>query len=106
MSDLARQLAEDKALRDAARAVVDADITFLKEEYSPSALGSRMAGGAGDVFDQAVAVADDNKGVLATLVGAVALWFARNPILSLIEAPEDGEASEPETDDGRLGEEN
>lgn len=91
MKDLELQLAQDRALRDAAKAVVQADIAFLKEDFAPSALTSRMAGGATEVFDHAKDIAEDNKGILGTLVAAVILWFARNPILDLLARDKDDE---------------
>ena len=40
----------------------------------------RIAGGASEVYEEAMEVAVDNKGVLAAIVGALLLWFAREPI--------------------------
>ena len=95
MKDLELQLAQDRALRDAAKAVVQADIAFLKEGFAPSALTSRMADGASEIFDHAKDVASDRKGILATLLGAVILWFARNPILDLLNGdPDNAEGGE------------
>lgn len=88
MKDLELRLAEDKALRDAAKAVVQADVTFLKEDFTPGALKHRMADGASEIFDHAKDVADDNKGILGTLLAAIVIWFARNPVLSLLD-PQD-----------------
>ena len=100
MSRLERQLREDKALRDAALALVRADLAHLRGDFGAKSIGARfvdrMTEGAVDVFEEAVEVADDHKGVLATLLAAVVLWFARNPILSLFET---GDESEPEDED-------
>ena len=83
------RMREDRMMRDAALALVKADISHLKADYSAKGLGSRfasrMAEGATEVFEGAVDVADDNKGVLATLIAAVILWFARNPIMALFD---------------------
>jgi len=90
---LSRQLREDKALRDAALALVKADLAHLRGDLTGKSLGARfvdrMSEGAVDVFEDAVEVADDHKGVLATLLAAVVLWFARNPILSLFDDRDD-----------------
>lgn len=92
---LERQLVEDRALRDAALALVKADIAHLRTDMSAKGIGSRfadrMSEGAVDVFEEAVEVADNNRGVLATLVAAVLIWFARNPIMALFDESEDGE---------------
>ena len=88
-SRLERQMLEDRALRNAARALVQADVEHLKADLKGKSIGSRVADrmteGAVDVFEEAVEVAEDNKGVLATLIAAVVLWFTRNPIMSLFD---------------------
>ena len=100
MTSLKRQLLEDRALRDAALALVRADIAHLKGDFGAKSMGARfvdrISEGAVDVFEEAVDVAEDNKGVLATLIAAVILWFARNPILALLD---DDPAEPDERDD-------
>ncbi|MFZ1742179.1 MAG: hypothetical protein WAT93_04955 [Pontixanthobacter sp.] len=95
---------ESRALRDAALALVQADIAHLKGDFSGKSVGSRIADrlseGAVDVFEEAVEVADDNKGVLITLLAAVAVWFARNPILDLFS--DSGADNEEHDDESRL----
>ena len=99
MTSLKRQLLEDRALRDAALALVRADIAHLKGDFGAKSMGARfvdrISEGAVDVFEEAVDVAEDNKGVLATLIAAVILWFARNPILALL----DDDPAEPDERD-------
>ncbi len=112
MSDnLEFQLIEDRMVRNAAKAVLRADIAHIKADLRGKGLGARVGDrvteGAVDVLEQATALADDNKGVLATLVAAVVIWFARNPILDLFDAgetglhPDDGELADQY--DGRTG---
>lgn len=83
-----RQLNEDRALRDAARALVDADVAHLKQDLSGKSLGERLVSGVGDgakaVFQTAGDAANNNRGVLAALIGAIVIWFARNPIGELL----------------------
>jgi hypothetical protein len=85
---LERTMREDRMLRDAARALVDADVANLRaslaERSIPTRIKDRVGEGASDVLDEAVAVAEDHKGVIATLIAAIILWFARNPILDLL----------------------
>ena len=102
MSDLKRQMLEDRAVRNAAKALIDADVAHVKNTFSGPSLTERAATnlneGAREVFDKASAAANDHKGILAALIGAVLIWFARNPILSLFEMDEeegDGEQSTP-----------
>ena len=78
------RLVADRHLRDAARAVVQADIANLRADLSAKSIGERaldrIAEGASEVYEEAIEVASDNKGALAAIVAALVLWFARNPI--------------------------
>ena len=82
------KMLEDKRLRDAARALVTADIENLKSDLAvkgPGArLADRLAEGASDVYDEALDVARDHKGALAAIAAAMILWFARNPVLATL----------------------
>ncbi|WP_394728207.1 hypothetical protein [Altererythrobacter sp. GH1-8] len=97
MSDLKQQMLEDRAVRNAAKALLDADMAHVKNTFSGPSLTERAAAnlndGAREVFDKASAAANDHKGILAALVGAVLIWFARNPILSLFEDAGEGSDS-------------
>ena len=77
-------LLADRHLRDAARALVEADIANIRADLDARGIGGRVvdriAGGASEVYEEAMEVAVDNKGVLAAIVGALLLWFAREPI--------------------------
>lgn len=87
MTRLPQQFIEDRALRDAARDVFKADIEHARMSISgkgiASRVGSRVGDGAKDVFEVAKVHADDNRGILAALIGAIVLFFARAPILEL-----------------------
>jgi hypothetical protein len=100
---LEREMREDRLLRDAARALVEADIAQLKaslaERSIPERIGDRIGEGANDVLDEAVAVADENKGVVATLVAAIILWFARHPLIDLILGEDQRKAERERADD-------
>ncbi|MEX0342721.1 MAG: hypothetical protein AB3N06_09045 [Erythrobacter sp.] len=97
MSDRRTRMIEDQYLRDSARALVEADIEHLKSDFANKTLGERaidrMREGATDLYEEAIDVAEDNKGALAALVAAIVVWFARNPILEVF-----GLAAEPEDD--------
>ena len=92
-----QQVIEDRHLRDAARALVEADIANLRADIAAKGIKERaldrVAEGASDVYDEAMEVAADNKGALAAIVAALVLWFARHPILEAVfgkdEADED-----------------
>ncbi|MBX7457273.1 hypothetical protein K3152_03350 [Qipengyuania sp. 1NDH17] len=102
MSDRKTRMLEDKYLRDSARALVDADIKHLKADLAHKGVGDRIMDrakeGALDLYEEAIEVAEDNKGALAALLAAVAVWFARNPLLSLL-------GLEPDEADGEWDEE-
>jgi hypothetical protein len=97
MSHLPPQFIVDRALRDAARAVLTDDIERLRANLSEEGIASRVSSGvtstisgrirtgARDVLAQAKAQAGDHKGVLAVLLGAILLWIARGPILDWID---------------------
>lgn len=94
MTRLPARFVEDRALRDAARAVLAEDIERLQGNLGEqgiasrfssgvtSSISTRIRSGARDVLDQVTTQAGDNRGVLALLVGAIILWFARAPILA------------------------
>ena len=115
MSPPPTRFIEDRALRDAARAVLEEDIARLRASLGEqgvasrvtssvgSTVTSRIRAGASDVLEGAKQRASDNPGVLALLVGAILLWLMRGPLLALIEAQTDG-GSDAQTDDNQTGE--
>lgn len=88
MSDLRARMIEDRYLRNSARALVKADIDNLRTGLSQKGLGARAMdkakSSAVEIYDEALELADDNRGALAALIAAVLVWFARNPILELL----------------------
>ena len=87
-ADLERQLREDRMLRDAARAMVEADVAHLRASLAgrsiPSRIADRIGEGASDAMDEAAEIADQHKGLIAAGVAALTLWFARHPLLALL----------------------
>lgn len=87
MSDLRARMIEDRYLRDSAKALLEADVDHLKNAFAQRGLAGRaldsVREGAVGIYEEAVEVAEDNKGALFALIAAVVVWFARNPILSL-----------------------
>ncbi len=82
------RMVEDRHLRDAARALVEADIDNLRADLSAKGIKERavdrITEGASEVYEEAIEVAADHKGALAAIVAALALWFARHPILEAL----------------------
>jgi hypothetical protein len=106
MTPLPDRFIEDRALRDAARAVLADDLARVRENLSEQGLASRVSSsvsstitgrlraGARDVLAQAQAQAGDHKGVLALLIGALILFFARGPILDWLDDREEAEEAD------------
>ena len=106
MNDRRARMIEDRYLRDSAKALVEADFDHLKNSFSQRGLTERaidkVREGAVDIYEEAVEVAEDNKGALAALVAAVIVWFARNPILSAFGLGD--EADDADDEEGRITE--
>jgi hypothetical protein len=111
VSNAEQKLAEDKALRDSALAVFQADLRFIREDLSARSVAGRIADRLGDsaldMVDEAVDYAEHNKGRVAAAVTAAIVWFARTPILHGIshlfglddDAPELDDKSDRSDDD-------
>lgn len=100
MSDqLERQLIEDRRMRDAARALVDADLANLRANYAARGLSERvkhhLTEGAADVIDEAVALTEEHKGAAATLAAALVLWITRHPLMDLLTNSDPAAEHEP-----------
>ncbi len=98
MSAAEERMIADRLLRDAALTLVKADVGYIKSDVAERGIGGRISDraseGTVDLLEQAVELADDNRGALAALIGAVVLWFARNPIIDLLFGQE-GEDDAP-----------
>ena len=85
MSRAQDDLLRDRALRDAAWEVVAQDVSWLQADLERRSVGGRvidrLGEGAKTVAGKAGKAAGKNRGVIALVVGAVALWLARAPIL-------------------------
>ena len=86
MSGIEDRLADYKSLRDSSRKVLMADIDHARATFSAKGLSSRYLGGvaegARDVFEVAKVQTVDNRGIIAIVLGALALWFGREPLLA------------------------
>lgn len=104
MSEIERRMIEDRTLRDAALALVKADVAHLQADLNARSVGTRLLDRvterASDVLDEASNLAKDNHGVLLALLAAVVLWFSRNPLIALFSGRDDGDDAEP--DDAEL----
>lgn len=97
MTLLPPRFIEDRAMRDAARAVLTEDVERLRDSLSQEGIASRLSSGvsttlstrfrdgARDVLSQIREQAGEHKGLIALLVGVFALFLAREPIFERIE---------------------
>ena len=81
------QLLEARAARDAIRADFDARLATVQGDVAARGVGGRIADTAADtahdIIDEAIAVADANRGIVAGTIAALTVWFLRNPLLEL-----------------------
>ncbi|MCB2061820.1 MAG: hypothetical protein R3E09_16745 [Novosphingobium sp.] len=89
MARLADQVHADRAVRDAARDAFESRVIQIRSDLEARGVGGRIADRLGqearDAFDEAMEIAEQNKGVIAGTLGALALWFLRNPIIAWLE---------------------
>jgi hypothetical protein len=78
------QLAEDRALRDAAKRLFDADVAFIREDLGQRSAGGRVADRAADAAldtaDDALNFAREHSTALIAVTAVIVAWFARRPI--------------------------
>lgn len=111
MTALPPSFIEDRAMRDAARAVLEEDIARLRASLDEQGVASRVSSsvgttvtsriraGASDALAQAKQGAADNPGIIALVIGAIILWLMRGTLLDLIEtALEDGDGDDDDSD--------
>ncbi len=85
--DAAAELAEDRATRDAARAMMLTRYGALREELSPDQIKERVSdwliGDARRAASEVKAVVRENPAVVAGTVAMVAGWLLRRPLGTL-----------------------
>lgn len=94
----AKQVLAGRAERNAARHRLDAQLAKLKADYEERGLGGRIADElsvkAGHAIDEAAQVASESKGIIAGTIGLLAIWFLRNPIISVLDRVLSNDADE------------
>ena len=97
MTLLPPRFIEDRAIRDAARAVLTEDVERLRDSLTEEGIASRVSSGvtttlsarfrdgARDVMSEIREQAGERKGLIALLVGVFLLFLARGPIFERIE---------------------
>lgn len=86
MNRLERQLADDRATRDAARAVFEARLgrvrRMLDERSVPQRLGDEAITRAVSAAEESIAVAQESKWVVAGTALAILAWLLRRPLVN------------------------
>ena len=102
MTSIERQMAEDRAVRDAALRLFKADLDLVRSDLAARGAGQRVADrvsdAALDTVDDAVDYAQDNKGPVAAGIAALLLFLFRGPLFdalaSLLGDHDEGDGEE------------
>ena len=104
MSNAADRLAKDRTTREAALSAFNANLAQVRTDLEARGIGGRIADQASmEVragIDEALAIADDNKGIVAATIAALALWFLRIPLIAGLRSLLDDEKTDDEKTDG------
>ncbi len=89
MGKLSDKVYENRAARDAVRTLFDERLARVKGDLETRSVGGRVADKISEqargAYEEARAVAGENKGVVAGTFAALALWFLRNPIIAALD---------------------
>jgi hypothetical protein len=103
MGGQARKLEADRAVRNSARETFDLRLAQVRQDLEARGVGGRIADKIGqdarEMFEEAVEVADHNRGVVAGTIAALAIWILRNPIVAWLEGLMDADAKEDSHDE-------
>ncbi len=109
MTDLHSRMVADRHLRDAARALVEADVqnfrNNLRSENIANRALHRVKDSVSGLYDDAIDVAVDNKGIVAAVIAAIVVWLARTPILALFGFSQEEEEQDDDDVDAASDEE-
>jgi len=98
MSALADEVLRARAARDAAKETWEARLAQVRADVDARGVGGRIADHFGeqavDTIEQAIDIADQNRGIVAGTIVALAVWFLRHPIIAWIDGLLGAETSE------------
>lgn len=80
MGKAAEQLKQDRAARDEAKGQFDVQLAQVKHEIQPETIAGKLTARTKHALGEAVEVADQNRGVIAGTLAALAIWYLRKPI--------------------------
>lgn len=93
-----RELAHDRAMRDAALALFKRDIEHIRADLAGRGIGQRIADrlgeGAVDMADEAMELAADNRGKVGAGIAALLLYVFRGPLFDWLFGEADGDDDE------------
>jgi hypothetical protein len=80
---MALPLEQARAERNAAQEALQTRVAQVQEDLAVRGIGGRIIDRAGEAVAEAAEVANENKGVVAGTLAAIALWVLRGPIIRL-----------------------
>lgn len=88
MSEAEQRLIEDRQLRKSARQLVDGGVEQVKADFAARGIGGRLKDTVTKEADEAVAtgiaVARENKAVVAGTFSLLLVWWLRGPLSRLL----------------------
>ncbi|HKX77101.1 MAG TPA: hypothetical protein VJM34_01110 [Novosphingobium sp.] len=89
MTRAARHLLAVRTARDAARTRFDDHLAQVREDLDARGVGGRIADSieeqARGAWHTTVEVAEENPGIIAGTIAALAIWLLRNPIIARLD---------------------
>jgi hypothetical protein len=99
MSDRLQRLADDRAARNAARDIFNANLRNVVGDLEARGIGQRISDRAvsevKELANISLDVAKESKGIIAGTIAAILLWLFRVPIIGWAESLFDDEGDEP-----------
>lgn len=87
MTDAEQRLVADWGNRNAARGLFNQRLASVKADLSarsvPARVKDRVQEQVFSALDQGIDIATESKGIIAAVVGALGLWFFRQPLIEL-----------------------
>ena len=89
MNPAEQRLADDRAVRNAARAVHQANVARVKADLGARSVPARVSAKAKhdalELAEEALDVARESKGIIAGGIGALLLWAFRGQVSALVQ---------------------
>jgi len=92
-------LEQAKIARNAAHEAFQLQLIQVQADLTARGIGGRIADRAGEAIAEVAEVANENKGVIAGTIAAMAVWFLRGPIITQLARLWTGSDHEDERND-------